>query len=167
MFLGEDPWQNRALEGCDLVLAIKVLDGPKGKTPKDGVHVFIDGRHDGSSSTAPTTFTSSSPANSRAVRRPSSGAQGTWFTKVAVAEIDGGYTMEIRWEAPTYRRWAVAPRWRQGVYGLDVAVDEGDDSGVSQQVWRGDANDAEDTSHFGTIVLTAQPAMASKQPEKK
>ena len=27
------------------VLAVKVLDGPKGKTPKDGIHIFIDGNH--------------------------------------------------------------------------------------------------------------------------
>jgi hypothetical protein len=43
----------------------------------------------------------------------------------------------------------------KGVYGFDVAVDEGDDKEVSRQVWRGDANDAEATSHFGTLVLVA------------
>jgi hypothetical protein len=56
----------------------------------------------------------------------------------------------------------------KGVFGFDVAVDEGDDKDISQQVWRRDANDAEDSSHFGTIVLTAQPAPESppgaKQP---
>jgi len=56
----------------------------------------------------------------------------------------------------------------RGVYGLDVAVDEGDDDAhVSQQVWRGDANDAEDTSRFGTIVLTGQRAVSSSRPQAK
>ncbi len=40
----------------------------------------------------------------------------------------------------------------RGVYGFDIAVDEGDKE-LSQQVWRGDAHNATDTSHFGTIVL--------------
>ena len=40
-------------------------------------------------------------------------------------------------------------------------------SADSQQVWRGDANDAEDTSHFGTIALTAEPALAGQEPKGK
>jgi hypothetical protein len=42
-----------------------------------------------------------------------------------------------------------------------VAVDEGDDNEISRQIWRGDANDAKDTSHFGTLVLVDEPATAS------
>ena len=75
-------------------------------------------------------------------------------------EIEGGYTVEISLGGDNY--FGGEGNWLRfgpkGVYGLDVAVDEGDDTGISQQVWRGDANDAEDTSHFGTVVLTAQPA---------
>jgi hypothetical protein len=43
-------------------------------------------------------------------------------------------------------------------------VDEGEGGAVPQQVWRGDANDAEDTNHLSTIVLTGQPAPASPRP---
>ncbi len=39
------------------------------------------------------------------------------------------------------------------VYGFDVAVVEGDAT-ESRQVWRGEANNPTDTSHFGSIVLT-------------
>ena len=59
------------------------------------------------------------------------------------------------------------PVGARSVYGLDLAVDEGDDRGVSQQVWRGDGNDAEDTSHFGTIVLAGLPAVTLRQQETK
>ena len=41
-------------------------------------------------------------------------------------------------------------------YGFDIAVDEGD-AELSQQVWRGTGRNAEDTSGFGSIVLTTTP----------
>ena len=88
------------------------------------------------------------------------GLKYLWFSKVAVNEIDGGYMVEICLNSPFLTgdgQWL--PFGARGVYGLDIAVDEGDDAGVSQQVWHGDANDAEDTSHFGTIVLSGQPAV--------
>src|SRR5208337_471012 len=40
--LGQTPGRVWTLSGDQLVLAVKVLDGPKGKTPRDGVHVFVD-----------------------------------------------------------------------------------------------------------------------------
>ena len=52
------------------------------------------------------------------------------------------------------------PFGEHAVYGLDIAVEEGEEGAVAQQVWHGDANNATDTSHFGTILLVAQPAVA-------
>ena len=135
------------------------------------MHLYLDGRHDrkliyGADDLhffVPRAFKSGS-GWAPIVR----GIKPPWFSKVAVAEIDGGYTMEISLGSPNFigdGQWlTVGPR---SVYGLDVAVEEGDETGISQQVWRGDAHDAEDTSHFGTIVLTAQPTIASQQPKGK
>jgi hypothetical protein len=95
------------------------------------------------------------------------GLKPAWFSKVAVAEIQGGYTMEISLGSPNFMgdgQWLTLGAG--SVYGLDIAVDEGEESHVSQQVWRGDANDAEDTSPFGTMVLTGQPA-GQTPPEGK
>lgn len=151
------------LDPTDLVIAIKVLDGPKGKTPKDGIHIFLDSRHEGKVIYGADDMHFFVP---REGQKPGQwvtvlkGLKPNWFTKAAVAEIDGGYTVEVSLH-PFYfigsGQWMpFAPRT---VYGLDIAVDEGTDKALSQQVWRGDAHDAEDTSHFGTIVLTNQSAI--------
>ena len=153
------------LEGTELLLAIKVLDGPKGKTPKDGIHLFLDGRHDGKFIYGADDLHFFIPRGWKKngewmtmVR----GIKPPWFTKAAVSEIEGGYTVEIslgRQNLTGNGQWlSFGPG---SVYGLDVAIDEGDAESVSQQVWRGDANNAEDTSHFGTIVLTGQPSVTS------
>lgn len=157
------------LEGNDLVLAIKVLDGAKGKTAKDGVHIFLNGRHDhkliyGADDVhiyiSRKDYPNSGIGHAGWVNIVK-GLKYLWFSKVAVNEIDGGYVVEVSLGSPFLTgdgQWL--PFGARGVYGLDIAVDEGDDAGVSQQVWRGDANNAEDTSHFGTIILTLQPAVA-------
>jgi hypothetical protein len=49
------------------------------------------------------------------------------------------------------------PFGAKGVYGFDLAVDEGATS-VSRQTWRGNERLDEDTSSFGSIVLTEEPA---------
>ncbi|MGA2617871.1 MAG: putative Ig domain-containing protein [Thermoguttaceae bacterium] len=167
--LGELQGYKCYLEPCDLVLAVKVLDGPKGRTPGDGVHIFVDGNHNRSVVYSGDDTHFFVPRNHKGGPARSLRGKVNWFTDARVQEIEGGYTMEIRLGGNNYfggeGNWL--PFGVKGVYGLDVAVDEGDDSGISQQVWRGDANDAEDTSHFGTVVLTGQPAMASIQPEEK
>jgi hypothetical protein len=48
------------------------------------------------------------------------------------------------------------PFGAKGVYGFDLAVDEGDKA-VSRQAWRGNERIDEDTSSFGSIVLTEEP----------
>lgn len=169
--LGQSGGRVWTLAGMELVLAIRVLDGAKGRTPKDGVHVFLDGRHDGQliygaddiHFFVPREFKSGSgwAPMARGVKPP-------WFSKVAVSEIDGGYVVEVSLGAPNFTgdgQWLSLGA--RSVYGLDIAVDEGDEGAVSQQVWRGDAHDAEDTSHFGTILLTGQPAVAPSKADTK
>ena len=168
--LGRTPGRVWTLSGDQLVLGVKVLDGPKGKTLRDGVHIFIDGNHNRSAIYAgdDTHFFISRFQKAHQYGLSIRG-KVNWFLFPVVREIEGGYTMEITLWGNDYfsgeGNWL--PFGYRGVYGLDVAVDEGDDDAhVSQQVWRGDANDAEDTSHFGTIVLTGQPAM-TPQPTRK
>lgn len=164
------PRGDKKLIGRQLILAVKVLDGAKGKTPKDGVHIFIDGNHnrsvvysgDDSHFFVPRNHYKSGWAQSLR-------GKVNWFSDARVQEIEGGYTMEISLGGGNYfsgeGNWL--PFGAKGVYGFDVAVDEGDRQQISQQVWRGDANDAEDTSHFGTIVLAAQPALAAEPTRGK
>ncbi len=168
--LGRTPGRVWTLSGDQLLLGIKVLDGPKGKTARDGVHIFIDGNHNRSTVYAGNdTHFFISRFQKPQEHGISIRGKVNWFLFPVVREIEGGYTMEITLWGNDYfsgeGNWL--PFGYRGVYGLDLAVDEGDDDAhVSQQLWRGDANDAEDTSHFGTIVLTGQPAM-TPQPTKK
>ena len=60
--LGEKKGVKWTIGASGLVLAVKVLDGPKGKSAKDGVHIFIDARHDGKVIYGATTRISSSRA---------------------------------------------------------------------------------------------------------
>ena len=147
--------------GSALVLAIKVLDGSRGKTPLDGVHFFIDGRHNkeviyNADDTHFFVAREQKAEQARAVR-----GKPNWFTKAKVTEIEGGYVMEVSLSANYFLGEG---NWlnfgNRGVYGFDIIVDEGDKE-ADQQAWRGDANDAEDTSHFGTIVLISEPATSA------
>lgn len=152
----------KSLDGREVILAFKVLDGPKGKTPKDGVHVFIDGNHNRSVVYSGDDTHFFIPRNHKGGWAQSLRGKVNWFTKASVQEIEGGYTLEISLGGGNY--FGGEGNWvkfgAQGVYGFDVAVDEGDDKEISRQVWRGDANDPEDTSHFGTLVLVETPAVA-------
>ena len=154
--LGND----KKMRGDSLVLAVKVLDGPKGKTSKDGVHIFVDGVHNRSAAYAidDSHYFVSRNGSARAFQQ-----QSGWYVKSKAQEIEGGYTLEISLSAGSFSgegTWV--PFGPRSIYGLDVAVDEGDDKEISQQVWHGDANDAEDTSHFGMIVLTSQPVIGTE-----
>jgi|GEM_PF-1208473 len=153
------------LAGDGLVLAFKVHDGPKGKTPKDGIHIYTDCKHDG------RVVYGAHNMHFFISRYVKPGYQGTlvrglkppWFMNQTVTEIEGGYTVEVVVSGPN---WVADGQWLpmlpRSVYGLDVSVDEGEEGKVSQQVWHGDANDAEDTSHFGTIILTSQPVIGTE-----
>jgi hypothetical protein len=145
-------WSEKNKDGLrdNVYLAIKVLDGAAGKTPKDGVELFLDALHDRQVvyNADDTHFTIGRDGRSRSVR-----GKPNWFLKVAAAEIEGGYVLEIT--IPT-NYWVGEGSWvdfgAKAVYGLDIAVNEGDKQ-LGQQVWRGTARNAEDTSGFGSIVL--------------
>jgi len=158
---------DRKVFGEKLILAFRVLDGPKGKTPRDGIHIFMDGNHDRTLIYSGDDTHFFVPRDHKGGWAQSLRGKVNWFSNARVQEIEGGYTMEISLGGNNY--FGGEGNWLRfgpkGVYGLDVAVDEGDDNEVSQQVWRGDANDAEDTSHFGTIVLTGQSAVKPEQPK--
>ena len=49
------------------------------------------------------------------------------------------------------------------MYGFDLEVDERDDKELSQRIWHVDADDTEDPSHFGTIVLMGEPDVSPDQ----
>lgn len=150
--------------GKDLILAVKVLDGPQGKTPRDGIHLFIDGNHNRSVIYSADDTHFFIPRDHKGGWAQSLRGKVNWFTNARVQEIEGGYTMEISLGGNSY--FSGEGNWlrfgAQGVYGFDVAVDEGSDKELSQQVWRGDANDAEDTSHFGTLVMVQEPQESRK-----
>lgn len=156
--------------GKELLLGVKVFDGPKGKSAKDGIHLHIDARHDG------TKIYSADDTHlfiPRAGTQGSSGAlslcgKPTWWMKAAVTEIEGGYSVEISL-TPNYfegdGNWVTFGE--KGVYGFDIGVEEGDSKESARQVWHGDAGNDTDTSRFGTIVLVDKPAASPTGAAKK
>lgn len=132
-------------------VAIKVLDGPAGKTPKDAVHVYIDGLHNRELvyNADDTHFIFGRDGKCRSLK-----GKPNWFIKSAAAEIEGGYVLEI--QIP-WNYFSGEGAWFKAgpktVYGFDLVVDEGDKD-ISRQAWRGSAKDDDDTSGFGSIVLT-------------
>ena len=151
-----------SVQGRELLLGVKVMDGPKGKTPKDGVHLYIDGRHDGGHTYAGDDthfFIPRIPPAHNSYGAIWISGKVNWFIKAAVAEIEGGYTVEVSLSAVYFEgdgNWLLFGAKR--AYGFDLGVDEGSDGEISRQVWRGDARNDADTSHFGTIVMLDESA---------
>jgi hypothetical protein len=141
--------------GEALYVAVRVNDGPGGKTPRDAVHLFLDGRHNREVVYNADDMHIVIPRRGR----PEFVRAHTpwWFTEIAVAEVPGGYVVEARLGPANFQGKGIAlPFGARAVYGFDIAVDEGD-AELSQQVWRGTARNAEDTSGFGSIVLATTP----------
>jgi hypothetical protein len=143
-------------KGESVCVAVKVSDGPAGKTPKDAVHLFLDGRHNREVIYNADDLHVLIPRTGKPVFIRSH--TPWWFMQTAVAETGDGYIVEIKIGSAYFLGKGIAiPFGRNGVYGFDVAVDEGDKE-ISQQVWRGTEKNAEDTSRFGSMVLTDVPA---------
>ncbi len=137
--------------GEGLYIAVRVTDGPGGRTSRDAVHLFLDGRHNREVVYNADDLHVVIPRRGR----PEFLRSHTpwWFTEIAVAEVPGGYVAEVRLGPANFQGKGIAvPFGARAVYGFDIAVDEGDTE-LSQQVWRGTARNAEDTSGFGSIVL--------------
>jgi hypothetical protein len=135
-----------------LCLAVNVIDGPAGKTPKDAVHLYLDGRHNKEVIYNADDLHVVIPRTGRPVFLRSH--TPWWFMETAVAETSDGYVVEVKIGAAYFQGKGIAVPFGAGaVYGLDVAVDEGDQA-VSRQAWHGGERMDEDTSTFGTIVLT-------------
>ena len=135
-----------------LYVAVRVTDGRGGKTPRDAVHLFLDGRHNREVVYNADDMHIVIPRRGR----PEFVRAHTpwWFTEIAVAEVPGGYVVEVRLGPANFQGKGIAvPFGARAVYGFDIAVDEGH-AELSQQVWRGTARNAVDTSGFGSIVLT-------------
>ena len=149
-------WVDRGKgQGEAVYVAVKVTDGPAGKTPKDAVHLFLDGRHNREVIYNADDLHVAIPRKGR----PDFVRSHTpwWFMETAVAETGDGYVVEIKIGSAYFQGKGIAvPLGRNAVYGFDVAVDEGDKE-VARQVWRGTEKNDEDTSGFGSIVLTDVP----------
>ena len=138
-----------------LCIAVKVVDGAAGKTPKDAVHVFLDGRHNREVIYNADDLHVIVRRNGKAefVRSHTP----WWFMQSAAVESGDGYTAEIKLGSAYFLGKGIhIPFGRDAVYGFDLAVDEGDKD-LSQQVWRGTDKNAEDTSAFGSIVIADAP----------
>ena len=143
-------------QGESVCVAVKVTDGPAGKTPKDAVHLFLDGRHNREVIYNADDLHVVIPRTGR----PDFVCSHTpwWFMQTAVAETDDGYVVEIKIGTAYFQGKGIAvPFGKNAVYGFDLAVDEGDKE-PSRQVWRGTEKNARDTSGFGSMVLTDVPA---------
>ena len=141
-----------------LWLAVKVLDGPAGKSKKDGVHLYIDGRHNREviyNADDTHVFLSREERKPYGPIKRHVRGRPDWFIEGRATEIEGGYVMEIR-IGSTYFIGEGNPVdfGAKSVYGFDIAVEEE----AGRQAWRGNEKLDEDTSVFGTLVLTDEPA---------
>ena len=149
--------------GEALYVAVKVTDGPAGKTPKDAVHVYMDGRHN-----REVIYN----ADDLHVVIPRGGKPDFvrshtpwWFMQTAVSETADGYVVEMKIGSAYFLGKGIQiPFGAKGVYGFDLSVDEGDQA-VGRQAWRGNERIDEDTSSFGSIVLTEESV--SSRPAAK
>ena len=146
-----------------IYLAVKVADGPAGKTPTDGVELFLDALHNREAvyNADDMHFRIDRDGRKRSVR-----GKPDWFLKVAAAEAPGGYVVEVA----IPRNYLVGEGSWVGVeagtvYGFDLAVTEGGTQ-PARRVWRGSARNAEDTRGFGSIVLT-DTLVGKAAPEKR
>ena len=96
------PRGDRKLIGRQLLLAVKVLDGPKGRTPKDGIHIFLDGNRNQSVIYSGDDTHFFIPRNHKGGWAQSVRGKVNWFTDARVQEIEGGYTMEISMGGGSY-----------------------------------------------------------------
>ncbi|MBE3123968.1 MAG: hypothetical protein IMZ65_04120, partial [Planctomycetes bacterium] len=138
--------------GEAVCVAVKVVDGPAGKTPKDAVHLFLDGRHNREVIYNSDDLHVIIPRTGK----PEFVRSHTpwWFMQTAVSETGDGYIVEVKIGSAYFQGKGIAvPFVKNAVYGFDLAVDEGDKE-VARQVWRGTAKNDEDTSGFGSVVLT-------------
>jgi hypothetical protein len=142
-------------QGQRLVLAVKVVDGTAGKSAKDGVHIYIDGRHNKEVIYNADDTHFFVPRDHKGGWAKSVRGKVNWFTDARVQEIEGGYTVEVSLSANYFTgegNWL--PFGVKGVYGFDVAVDEE----AGRQAWRGNEKLDDDTSVFGSILLVNAPA---------
>jgi hypothetical protein len=136
-----------------LWLAVKVFDGPAGKSKKDGVHLYIDGRHNREviyNADDTHVFLSREERKPYGPIKRHVRGRPDWFIEARVTEIEGGYVMEIR-IGSTYFIGEGNPVdfGAKSAYGFDIAVEEE----AGRQTWRGNEKIDDDTSVFGTIVL--------------
>jgi hypothetical protein len=137
--------------GRALYVAVKVTDGPQGRTPKDAVHLYLDGRHNRETMYNQDDMHVVIPREGK----PNFLRSHTpwWFMNSNVAETDDGYTIEVTIGSAYFQGKGITiPFGAKAIYGFDVAVEEGDET-VSRQNWQGDEKIDEDTSSFGSIWL--------------
>jgi hypothetical protein len=146
-------WLDRGKgRGEALYVAVNVTHGPAGKTPKDAVHFFLDGRHNREVIYSADDLHVVIPRRGRPVFVRSH--TPWWFMETRVREVADGYVVEAKIGSAYFQGKGIAiPFGARGVYGLDIAVEEGDQA-VNRQAWRGNERMDQDTSSFGTIVLT-------------
>ena len=139
-------------KGQALYVAVKVMDGPAGKSPRDAIHIYLDGGHNHELIYNADDLHVIIPRKGK----PEFVRSHTpwWFMESAVTELADGYVVEIKLGSAYFLGKGIAiPFGRNGVYGFDIAVDEGDGQ-IGRQTWRGNEKNDEDTSAFGTIVLS-------------
>jgi hypothetical protein len=136
-----------------LYVAVDVKYGPAGKSTKDAVHLYLDGRHNKETMYNQDDMHVVLPRKGKA--RFLRSHTPWWFMQSQVVETDAGYTVEVAL-GPAYfqGKGITVPFGDKAVYGFDLAVEEGDEKTLSRQTYRGDSKIDEDTSSFGTIVLT-------------
>ena len=140
-----------------LWLAVRVMDGRAGKSAKDGIHIYIDGNHD------KEVIYNEDDSHFFLPRAHKGGwlqavqsVSPNWGTGGWVREIEGGYEAMVQLNASYFHgRGNWLPFGTKTVYGFDLIVDDA----TGRQSWHGSAQNDENPSAFGSILLVDEPAM--------
>lgn len=122
-----------------------------------GIHIYIDGNHDKEVIYNEDDSHFFLPrAHKGGWLQPVQSVSPNWGTGGWVREIEGGYEAMVQLNASYFHgRGNWLPFGTKTVYGFDLIVDDA----TGRQSWHGSAQNDENPSTFGSILLVDEPAM--------
>ncbi|MFP4380852.1 MAG: putative Ig domain-containing protein [Candidatus Sumerlaeia bacterium] len=141
-----------------LFVGARIKFGDLGKTDADSVDIFIDGNNNDEViyNYDDAHWRYQRKPNSRGAFRPQiiAGYMRFFNSGIAVHEIPDGWQLETYFDNNALGGRGIITAWPAwAVYGFDIAVRQGTEGNIHEQVWKGSAKNPEDTSPFGTIVF--------------
>ncbi len=152
-------WHGPQRDKAKLFVGVRVKVGELGKTKLDSVDIFFDGNNNDeviyNYDDAHWRFTRiGNRHNGGHLPIIVAGYMRFFNSSIGVQETEDGWQMEAEFDGNALGGRGIITAWPDwAVYGFDIAVRQGDDGQIHQQVWHGSIRNPEDTSPFGAIVF--------------